>query len=147
MATCWGVKEDAGLDGAAEATEGLDSAGFELTEEEALGLEATGLEEAVLEEDGFEETVLETWEETALELSGAEEPSLETVLSAPDSRSELSLVWLDSKEAVSDSMPIPLPPKRWSKVQLLFFSWSSYPFRHCVKQYYLLYFYFFSILL
>lgn len=92
------------MDGAAEETGGLDSAGFELTEEEALGLEATGLEEAVLEEDGFEETVLETWEETALELSDAEEPSLETVLSAPDSRSELSLVWLDSKEAVSDSI-------------------------------------------
>ena len=154
MATCCGVKEDDGLDGAAEETGGLDSAGLE-EEEELLGLEVTGLEDTVLEEDGLEETVLEAWEETALELSGAEETSLETTLSASDSRPERLLVSLDSKEeAVSDSILVVLllsPPqpantpaaKAVVKSAIMIFFMVSLPLSALLQQYHLLYFLFF----
>lgn len=155
MATCCGVKEDDGLDGAAEETGGLDSAGLE-EEEELLGLEVTGLEDTVLEEDGLEETVLEAWEETSLELSGAEETSLETTLSASDSRPERLLVSLDSKEeAVSDSILVVLlllsPPqpantpaaKAVVKSAIMIFFMVSLPLSALLQQYHLLYFLFF----
>lgn len=122
----------------------MDSAGLE-EEEELLGLEVTGLED----------TVLEAWEETALELSGAEETSLETTLSASDSRPERLLVSLDSKEeAVSDSMLVVLllsPPqpantpaaKAVVKSAIMIFFMVSLPLSALLKQYHLLYFLFF----
>ena len=154
MATCCGVKEDAGLDGAAEETGGLDSAGLE-EEAELFGLEVTGWEDAVLEEDGLEETVLEAWEEASLELSGAEETSLETTLSVSDSKPERLLVSLDSREAaVSDSMLVTLllsPPqpantpaaKAVVKSAIIIFFMVSLPLSVLLKQYHLLYFLFF----